>query len=71
MALHNLACAYWWDYCNLIDAEREKAMKEPEKEADAIAQPINEEFQSVLSQIESKNKLILPNLKQAIKSFER
>ena len=71
MALHNLSCGYWWDYCNVLDIEKEKA-KEELQSATENAEVINDgDFQATMKRIEEKNRMIIPNLKNALKSFER
>jgi len=73
MALHNLSCAYWWDYKETVKNEREKAMKEVENDFQSVNEnPLNDpEFLETIQKIEKRNKTIVPNLKNAIKSFER
>jgi len=70
MALHNLACGYWWDYCNVIEVEKVKT-KEELQTATENAEVINDgDFQALMKRIEDKNRMIIPNLKNALKSFE-
>ncbi len=71
MALHNISCGYWWDYCNVIEVEKEKAKQEFEQ-AQETGDVINDgDFQAVMKRIEERNRQIIPNLKNALKSFER
>ena len=71
MALHNVAMGYWWDYCETLNKERANAQKELDQQFQNIEATNNEEFKETMTRLESKNKMILPKLKQAIKSFER
>lgn len=71
MALHNVAMGYWWDYCETLNKERANAQKELEQQFQNIETANDEEFKATMAKLESKNKQILPKLKQSIKSFER